>query len=101
MSKFTRRQFLRNSAAFGAACTIGVPRLIRAQGLNERLQVGFIAAGGQAGSHTGQAHRAGCQCIAFAEVDKTRWGGVLDKEGWGQAVGYQDWRGLREPWQRA
>ncbi|MBE0536060.1 MAG: Gfo/Idh/MocA family oxidoreductase [Phycisphaerae bacterium] len=91
MSNTTRRQFLKRTAAVGA-CTIGFPSLIRAQGLNEKLQVGFIAAGGQAGSHTGQSHKAGLQCIAFAEVDKGRWGGVLDKEGWGQAVGYQDWR---------
>jgi len=75
---------------------MGFPRLIRGQGLNEKLQVGFIAAGGQAGSHTGAAHGQGCQCIAFAEVDKTRWGGVLDKKGWEQAVGYQDWRKVFE-----
>ncbi len=96
MSNITRRQFLKRTAAAGAACSIGFPILIRAQGLNEKLQVGFIAAGGQAGSHTGQSHRAGLQCIAFAEVDKTRWGGVLDKEGWGKAAGYQDWRKVFE-----
>ncbi len=96
MSNITRRQFVKCSAAVGAACTIGFPKLIRAQGLNEKLQVGFIAAGGQAGSHTGQAHRAGLQCIAFAEVDKGRWGGVLGKEGWGEAKGYQDWRKVFE-----
>ncbi len=96
MSNMTRRQFVKCSAAIGAACTIGFPSLIRAQGLNEKLQVGFIAAGGQAGSHTGQAHSAGLQCIAFAEVDKTRWDGVLGKKGWEKAVGYTDWRKVFE-----
>jgi len=84
----SRREFM-GAAAAAAACSIGFPSLIRAQGLNEKLQVGFIAAGGQAGSHT-------LQCIAFAEVDKTRWGGVLDKKGWEKAAGYQDWRKVFE-----
>jgi len=96
MSKITRRQFIKRTAAVGAACSIGFPSLIRAQGLNEKLQVGFIAVGGRAGAHTEAAHREGCQCIAFAEVDKSRWGGVLEKEGWGQAAGYQDWRKVFE-----
>ena len=92
MSNITRRQFMKRTAAVAATCSIGFPRLIRARGLNEKLQVGFIAAGGQAGSHTGQSHGAGLQCIAFAEVDKTRWGGVHGKKGWEDAAGYTDWR---------
>jgi predicted dehydrogenase len=96
MANITRRQFLGGAAVAGAVSTIGFPKLIRAQGLNEKLQVGFIAAGGQAGSHTGQSHKAGLQCIAFAEVDKTRWDGVLGKKGWEQAAGYQDWRKVFE-----
>ncbi len=96
MSNITRRQFIKGTAAVGAACTISFPRLIRAQGLNEKLQVGFIAAGGRAGAHTRACHDAGLQCIAFAEVDKTRWDGVLGKEGWDQAAGYTDWRKVFE-----
>ncbi|HEX42781.1 MAG TPA: Gfo/Idh/MocA family oxidoreductase, partial [Phycisphaerales bacterium] len=96
MSNTTRRQFIKRAAALGAVCSMGFPRLIRGQGLNEKLQVGFIAAGGQAGSHTGAAHGQGCQCIAFAEVDKTRWGGVHGKKGWEEAVGYTDWRKVFE-----
>lgn len=92
MSNLTRRQFVKRSAAFGVVSAVGFPSLIRGQGLNEKLQVGFIAVGGRAGAHTGTAHEEGCQCIAFAEVDKGRWGGVLEKEGWGQAKGYTDWR---------
>ncbi len=96
MSNITRRQFVQRAAALGVVSTVGFPRLIRAQGLNEKLQVGFVGAGGQAGSHTGASHAEGCQCVAFAETDKTRWGGVLDKEGWGQAKGYTDWRKIFE-----
>ena len=96
MSNITRRQFVKRTAAAAAACSISFPSLIRAQGLNEKLQVGFIAAGGQAGSHTGQSHGAGFQCVAFAEVDKTRWGGVHGKKGWEGAAGYTDWRKVFE-----
>jgi len=92
MSKLTRRQFVKRTAAWGAVSAIGFPSLIRARGLNEKLQVGFIAAGGQAGSHTGASHAAGLQCIAFAEVDQSRWNGVHGKQGWEQAAGYTDWR---------
>ena len=55
MSNITRRQFVKRSVAVGAA-SVAFPRLIRAQGLNEKLQVGFIAVGGRAGAHTGAAH---------------------------------------------
>ncbi|MHC4460227.1 MAG: Gfo/Idh/MocA family protein [Planctomycetota bacterium] len=96
MSNITRRQFVKSTAAAAAAYSIGFPSLIRARGLNEKLQVGFIAAGGQAGSHTGQSHGAGLQCVAFAEVDKTRWNGVHGQKGWESAAGYQDWRKVFE-----
>ena len=96
MSNITRRQFIKGAAAIGAACSVGFPTLLRAQGLNEKLQVGFIATGGQAGSHTGQSHNAGLQCIAFADVDKSKWDGVLGKKGWEKATGYQDWRKVFE-----
>jgi len=96
MSNITRRQFIKSTAAAGAACTIGFPSLIRARGLNEKLQVGFIATGGRAGAHTGASHKAGLQCVAFAEVDKDRWDGVLGKDGWEKAAGYTDWRKVFE-----
>ncbi len=94
--KITRRQFIKGTVAAGAACSLGFPSLIRAQGLNEKLQVGFIGTGGQAGSHTGFCHNAGLQCIAFADVDKTHWDGVTGKKGWEQAKGYTDWRKVFE-----
>ncbi|MBN2130459.1 MAG: twin-arginine translocation signal domain-containing protein, partial [Sedimentisphaerales bacterium] len=92
MSNITRRQFIKGTVAAGTVCSIGFPSLIRAQGLNEKLQVGFIAAAGRADAHTEAAHQAGLQCIAFAEVDKTNWRGVHGKQGWEQAAGYTDWR---------
>jgi predicted dehydrogenase len=91
MANISRRQFIRGVAAAGAA-SVAFPNIIRAQSLNEKLQVGFIAVGGRAGAHTEASFKAGLQCVAFAEVDKTRWGGVLDRKGWEQAKGYTDWR---------
>jgi predicted dehydrogenase len=96
MSNITRRQFVKGAAAVGVASTVSFPSVIRAQGLNEKLQVGFIAVGGRADAHTSYCHKAGLQCIAFAEVDKTRWGGVLGRKGWEQAAGYTDWRKVFE-----
>lgn len=93
MSRMSRRQFVKGTA-LGAAATFGFPAIVRAQGLNQKLQVGFVAVGGRAGAHTEASYNEGCQCVAFAEVDKTRWGGVLEREGWGQAKGYTDWREL-------
>ncbi|MEN6333200.1 MAG: twin-arginine translocation signal domain-containing protein, partial [Phycisphaerales bacterium] len=67
MANISRRQFLRGVAAAGAA-GVAFPNIIRAQGLNEKLQVGFIAVGGRAGAHTEASYKAGLQCVAFAEV---------------------------------
>jgi len=92
MSHLSRRQFIKGTIAAGAACTLGLPSALQARGANEKLQVGFVAVGGRAGAHTGAAHRAGMQCIAFAEVDKTRWGGVHGRAEWKEAAGYTDWR---------
>jgi hypothetical protein len=96
MSNITRRQFVKGTIAVGTTCTIGFPSLIRAQGLNEKLQVGFIAVGGRAEGHTDASYNAGLQCIAFAEIDKNRWKGVLGRKGWEQAAGYTDWRKVFE-----
>ncbi len=57
MSNITRRDFIKGTVAVGTAA-ISFPNIIRAQGLNEKLQVGFIGAGGQAGSHTGFCSKA-------------------------------------------
>ncbi len=92
----TRRQFITQVGAAGAALSWAVPRLARARSVNEKLNVGFVATGGQARSHTGAAHGLGLNCICFADVDKTHWDGVLRKTGWERAAGYTDWRKMFE-----
>lgn len=92
MSKqLSRRHFIKK-AGLGLGATLAAPSIIRARGLNEKLQCAFVAVGGRASAHTGEAHKHGLHCVAFAETDKTRWDGVLGKEGWGEAKGYTDWR---------
>jgi predicted dehydrogenase len=46
--------------------------------------------------HTKAGHRLGLHCIAFADVDKRHWVGVLEKDGWEKATGYTDWREMFE-----
>jgi len=88
----TRRKFLGQLGFAGAATTLGFPAIVRAQNQNSKLQCGFVAVGGRAGAHTGAAHKAGLNCVAFTEVDKGRWGGVHGKSGWDKSKGYTDWR---------
>jgi predicted dehydrogenase len=93
MSELSRRQFIRTTS-IAAVCSLGFPSILRARGLNDKLQVGFIAVGGRASAHTKAAHEAGLHCVAFADVDRKQWGGVLQKQGWEGAQGYTDWREL-------
>lgn len=86
--ELNRKQFLQA----GAMATAGFPAIVRGQGLNEKLQVGFVAVGGKAGTHTRECHKRGLQCVAFADVDERTWDGVLGKDGWDGAAGYTDWR---------
>jgi len=87
-----RRTFVKSIAVAGATMPIVWPNAVRAQSANKKLNVAFVGAGGRAGAHTGQMHKMGQNCVAFTEVDKTRWGGVHGKKGWEQAKGYTDWR---------
>ena len=71
-----RRQFIKTSAALGIGYWVaGGVQAKESKSPNGKLNVGFVAAGGQAGSHTGAAHGMGLKCICFAEVDETRWNG--------------------------
>lgn len=89
--QLNRRKFI-GKLAFAGASTLGFPAIVRGQNLNSQLQVGFVATGGKAKEHLGQAHKHGLQCIAFAEIDKRNWNHALQKKGWEKAMGYTDWR---------
>lgn len=92
MSNQTRRTFVKHMAVAGAAMPAVVPNLVRAESPNAKLDVAFVGTGGRAGAHTGAISNMKQNCVAFAEIDKGRWGGALGKKGWGGAKGYTDWR---------
>ena len=92
----TRRQFIAQVEVASATLSWAVPALARTRSVNEKLNVGFVATGGRAEGHTGESHTMGLQCVCFAEIDKSRWNGVLGKAGWEKATGYTDWRKMFE-----
>lgn len=92
-SHLNRRKFITKLGLAGAA-TLGFPSIVRGQNLNSKLQLGFVATGGQANYHVQKCHQAGLQCVAFADIDKNAWKNVLDKKDWAGAKGYTDWREL-------
>jgi predicted dehydrogenase len=94
VSHLSRRSFISRTTLAGTGAFLGFPAIVRAQNQNSKLQVGFVGTGGKADSHTKMLHGMGLQCVAFADVDKKQWKGVLGKEGWNEAKGYSDWREL-------
>jgi hypothetical protein len=96
MRRATRRQFITRLSAVGVSLPLVLPRLARGETQAKDLRVGFVATGGQAGGHVSAAHGMGMKCVCFAEVDRSRWNGVLAKEGWAKATGYTDWRKMFE-----
>jgi hypothetical protein len=96
LQRTTRRKFLAQAGAVGVAVPLILPRLAQGRSPNQTLNVGFVAVGGRAEAHTGEAHGMGLNCLCFAEVDKGRWNGVLGKKGWEKATAYTDWRKMFE-----
>lgn len=91
----SRRKLLTQTAA-GMSLPLVLPWLAQARSPNQSLNVGFVATGGRAGAHTSAAHKLGLKCVCFAEVDRSRWSGVLGQKDWEKAVGYTDWRKMFE-----
>jgi hypothetical protein len=92
----TRRRFLAQAGAAGIAVPLILPKLAQGRSANQSLNVGFVATGGRAGEHLGQADRLGLNCICFAEVNKKSWKHVTGNDKWSKAVGYTDWRKMFE-----
>lgn len=51
-TRLTRRQFLRSTALAAGTAAISFPALVRGKGLNEKLNIAIIGAGGRGGSNT-------------------------------------------------
>lgn len=92
----TRRTFVMQVGTAGAALPLIAPTLLRAEPANSKLNVAFVGVGGRAGAHVGEMKKMKQNCVAFAEVDKGRWGGVMKHGDWASAKGYTDWRKIFE-----
>lgn len=66
----TRRNFLRLSGATAAAVALGMPTLLRAQGVNSKLNVGFIGLGGQGRSRLDEILGCNVNVVALCDVDE-------------------------------
>ena len=89
LTRSSRRQFLRYSAATAAA-TLAFPYVGDVLGANERISVGCIGVGGKGDSDSSDAAHCGGEIVAICDVDK----GTLDKKGkqFPNAKQYQDYR---------
>ncbi len=91
MSAANRRQFLKTSAATGAAA-IALPALARsAQSANGRIRVGLVGLGGRMRSHIGSlraiAERDNIEIVAICDCDQSKLDGVTKR--------YPDLEGLK------
>src|SRR2546426_10599214 len=88
-TRFTRRQFLRSTVA-GSAVLLGAPALLRGKGLNEKLDIAIIGAGGRGEANTKSVSSE--NIIALCDVDEGR----INKAGekYPKARKYVDFRKL-------
>lgn len=71
-SKFSRRQFVRNTAVLAGA-TLGFPAILRSANANGKLQVAVVGANGQGLSDLGEiGSHANMQFVGFCDVDTSR-----------------------------
>lgn len=76
--KLTRRGMIKTSAAAAAAVWLGAgPRILRARGANEKLNIACIGIGGQGGFSVGRT--SGENIVAMCDVDDKRAGKQYDK----------------------
>src|SRR5262245_51758753 len=66
---FNRRQFLRSTTAAGAF-VLGAPAFLRGKGLNEKLDIAIIGAGGRGEANTKSVSSE--NIVALCDVEETR-----------------------------
>jgi predicted dehydrogenase len=87
MSRFTRRYFLRQSAAAVAASALA-PAILSAASPNEKLNTACIGVGGRGGAHVGPA--SGENLVAICDVDAKTLGKAAEK--YPKATSFADYR---------
>ena len=69
MSRLTRRDFIKSSAAVGASLALAPHS--RVLGANNDIRIGVIGVGGQGGNHMGYFHKlSGVRLVAICDADK-------------------------------
>jgi len=71
---WSRRRFLQLTALAAGSASLGFPSLLRARGLNEKLNVGFIGLGGQGRSRLKELLTCEANVTALCDVDENQFG---------------------------
>ena len=69
-NKLSRRRFLQLAALTAGSATLGFPSLLRARGVNQKLNVGFIGLGGMGSGRLREILNCGVNVSAFSDVDE-------------------------------
>src|SRR3954466_1287656 len=72
----TRRDFIKSTALAAGVAAFSAPSFIRAQGLNEKINIACIGVGGKGDSDSTGAYVAGGNIVALCDVDS----GTLNKK---------------------
>ncbi len=90
VSRLSRRHFLKSSAVAAGPLLLGAPALLRGKGLNEKLNIAIIGAGGRGAANTQSVSSE--NIVALCDVDEGR----LNKAGekYPKARKYVDFRKL-------
>jgi predicted dehydrogenase len=99
-NKLSRRQFIKTVAG-ASALAFAAPRIVSAQNVNSKIGFAFIGTAGRGGEHLGLANGSDGICVAYCDVDKSRWGdknkkGIWLPDRWPNAGAYQDYRKMFE-----
>ncbi|HZI33947.1 MAG TPA: Gfo/Idh/MocA family oxidoreductase, partial [Candidatus Binatia bacterium] len=71
-NKLSRRRFLQLAALTTGATTLGFPGLLRARGVNEKLNVGFIGLGGMGSNRLKEILDCDVNVVALCDVDENQ-----------------------------
>lgn len=69
-SSISRRTFITNAAIGAGALAVGAPAVLRAQSLNEKLDVAIIGCGGRGGSNLIEIAACGANIVALCDVNQ-------------------------------
>src|SRR5262245_14829165 len=90
-TRFSRRQFMKSSSVATGVFLVGAPAFLRGKGLNEKLNIGVIGAGGRGAADTAEVARTE-NIVALCDVSEINLNKAAQK--YPQARKYVDFRKL-------